>query len=313
MSSSGRTTPARTLADQLRGWSDERLVALLAARPDLATPAPQDSSQLASRAATRSSIHRALDGLDRLELSVLDALLVAGQTTPAQLIAIVHADPDRAAAALQRLLDLALAWETPGGVRALSGVADAMRGVPGIASGLRPVSPEPLADAEVRARLAELSPAAAALLRHVDEHGGEGTTGAARRTVSPSDARSPAEELLSRRLLVPREGSSVVLPGEVGLALRGGRTTTEPVDDVPGLATSSRDASLVARSAAGAAFDVVRRGELLLDHWGVAPPSVLRSGGLAVRDLKAVARELHVDESEAALVVEVALSAGLIA
>ena len=313
MSSSGRTTPARTLADQLRGWSDERLVALLAARPDLATPAPQDSSQLASRAATRSSIHRALDGLDRLELSVLDALLVAGQTTAAQLISIVHADPDRAAAALQRLLDLALAWETPGGVRALSGVADAMRGVPGTASGLRPVSPEPLTEAEVRARLAELSPAAAALLRHVDEHGGEGTTGAARRTVSPSDARSPAEELLSRRLLVPREGSSVVLPGEVGLALRGGRTTTEPVDDVPELATSSRDASLVARSAAGAAFDVVRRVELLLDHWGVAPPSVLRSGGLAVRDLKAVARELHVEESEAALVVEVALSAGLIA
>ena len=53
--------------------------------------------------------------------------------------------------------------------------------------------------------------------------------------------------------------------------------------------------------------------ELLLDHWGVAPPSVLRSGGLAVRDLKAVARELHVDEAGAALVVEVALSAGLIA
>src|SRR6478752_7227078 len=71
MSSSGRTTPARTLADQLRSWPDDRLVALLRARPDLATPAPQDSSQLASRAATRSSIHRALDGLDRLELPCL--------------------------------------------------------------------------------------------------------------------------------------------------------------------------------------------------------------------------------------------------
>ncbi|MBS2939385.1 helicase C-terminal domain-containing protein [Nocardioides sp. J2M5] len=313
MSSQRRATPARTLADQLRGWPDERLVALLGARPDLATPAPQDSAQLASRAATRSSIHRALDGLDRLELSVLDALVVVGQTTPERLVEVVHADPDRTAAALQHLLDLALAWEAPGGVRALTGVADAMRGAPGPLSGLRPSSPEPASPEVVATLVDELSPAAQALLRHVDAHGGEGTTGAARRTVTPADASSPAEELLARRLLVPREGSTVVLPGEVGLALRGGRTTTEPVDDVPGLATSSRDPDLVARTAAGAAFDVVRRVELLLDQWGVHPPGVLRSGGLAVRDLKEVARDLHVDEGEAALLVEVALASGLVA
>lgn len=244
---------------------------------------------------------------------MLDALLVAGQTTSEGVISIVWADGARTARALQRLLDLALAWEAPGGIRALTGVADAMRGMPAGISGLRPSSPEPASPEEVTARLAGLSPAAMALLRHVDAHGGEGTTGSARRTVSPDQAATPAEELISRRLLVPREGHTVVLPGEVGLALRGGRTTTEPVDQVPELATSSRDAALVARTAAGAAFDVVRRVELLLDHWGVQPPSVLRSGGLAVRDLKAVARELHVDEEGAALIVEVALASGLIA
>ncbi|WP_242498246.1 helicase-associated domain-containing protein [Nocardioides glacieisoli] len=225
----------------------------------------------------------------------------------------MHADPARAGEAVERLLDLALAWEAPGGIRALSGVADAMRGMPGLVSGLRPSSPEPPSPDRVASLLAELSPAATAMLRHVDAHGGEGTTGSARRTVSPEQAASPAEELISRRLLVPRDGDTVVLPGEVGLALRGGRTTTEPVDEVPPLATTSRDPALVARTAAGAAFDVVRRTELLLDHWGVQPPSVLRSGGLAVRDLKLVARELHVDEVGAALLVEVALSAGLIA
>lgn len=286
---------------------------LLRARPDLATPAPQDSSQLASRAATRSSIHRALDGLDRLELSVLDALLVAGQTTSEGLISIVRADEGRTTLALQRLLDLALAWEAPGGIRALSGVADAMRGMPAGVSGLRPISPDAATPDEVAARLAGLSPAATALLGHVDAHGGEGTTGSARRTVSPDQAATPAEELISRRLLVPREGHTVVLPGEVGLVLRGGRTTTERVDELPDLATTARDAALVARTAAGAAFDLVRRVELLLDHWGVQPPSVLRSGGLAVRDLKAVARELHVEQEGAALIVEVALAAGLIA
>ena len=313
MSSPRAATPARTLADQLRTWSDDRLAELLRDRPDLATPAPQDSSQLASRAATRSSIHRALDGLDRLGLSVLDALLVAGQTTIDEVISIVLADEDDVRRALGRLLNLALAWEAPGGIRALSGIADAMRGQPGGASGLRPRSPEPATPDVVAASLAELSPAAVALLRHVDAHGGEGTTGSARRTVSAAEAATPVEELIARRLLVPRDGTTVVLPGEVGLALRGGHTTTEPVGSPPDLAATRRDPALAARTAAGAAFDVVRRMELLLDHWGVAPPTVLRSGGLAVRDLKSVATELHVDGPGAALIVEIALAAGLIA
>src|SRR5690606_38059627 len=80
------TTGHRTLADQLRSWSDERLTRLLHERPDLATPAPHDSGQLATRAATRSSVLRALDQLTLLELSVLDALVVVGQTSPARLV-----------------------------------------------------------------------------------------------------------------------------------------------------------------------------------------------------------------------------------
>lgn len=302
------TTGYRTLADQLRSWPDERLSRLLHERPDLATPAPHDSGQLASRAATRSSLLRALDQLTRAELCVLDALVVVGQTTEAELCTVVNARAESVTDAVRRLLDLALAWESPQGVRALTAVAELVT-----ISGLHPVSPDAPPPDQVRARLDELSPAARALLEHVLESGGEATTGTARHTVLPEDAETPAEELLARRLLIPRSGGVVVLPGEVGIALRGGRTTVAPVDEVPELATAERAQELVDRAASGAAFEAVRRVELLLDAWGLTPPGSLRSGGLGVRDLKATALLLHVDEPTAALLVEVASAAGLIA
>lgn len=313
MSEVGSAGPGfRTLAEQLRAWPDGRLTRLLRDRPDLTTPAPHDSGQLASRAATRTSVVRALDQLSMVELSVLDALVVAGQTPAAQLPALLHADEVVVAAAAERLVDLCLAWESTGGLRPLTGVVEAMAaGSPGT-SGVRPRSDDAPTRERVLALLAELGPEARAMLDHVDAHGGQATSGSARATISPDQAETPLEELLSRRLLVPR-GGVLVLPGEIGLALRDGRTTREPVDRVPEIATTSRSAALVDRAAAGAAFEAVHRVELLLDHWGIEPPGELRGGGLSVRDLKAAAGLLHTSERVAALLVEVAHTAGLLA
>ena len=304
--------PPRTLADQLRGWSDERLATLLRSRPDLAAPAPQDTAQLASRAAVRSSLLRAMDTLTRLELTTLEALAMLGPLGREELVGVVHADPTATSAALDRLLDLAVAWTSPEGIRALSAVADGLTGS-ATSSGLHPRSGGPEGEpGDVEARLSRLGPEARALLGHLDRHGGEGTT-AAQPPGSVREAQTPAEELLALRLVLPKAGGVVIVPGEVALALRGGRTTREPVDDEPSLAATARASEIVERVAAGAAFEAVRRVELLLDHWGTHPPVALRSGGLGVRDLKAAALLLHVDEPVAALLVEAAASAQLLA
>ena len=53
---------------------DAALVTLLRARPDLLSPVPSDLASLAARAATRPSVSRALDQLDRFGLQVVEVL-----------------------------------------------------------------------------------------------------------------------------------------------------------------------------------------------------------------------------------------------
>ena len=308
------TTAYRTLADQLRGWPVERLSRLLHQRPDLATPAPHDSGQLASRAATRSSVLRALDQLNRFELCVLDALVVVGQTSADDLVDVVHGDAASVHTALDRLLDLALAWESPQGLRALTTVAESL--TPGHARRQRPATGL-RRPADRRRGPASGSPRCR---RRPERCSSTSSTrvarrrpGAARQTVLPEDAKTPAEELLAHRLLVPRPGGArdAARRGRPGAArrphddvrrrraARPGHLRARPGDGRPG----GRGRGLRGRTPGGA--DARRSGAL-------QPPAALRSGGLGVRDLRALATELHVDEPTAALLVEVASAAGLL-
>ena len=346
MSSTGPSAPPRTLADQLRGWPDKRLAGLLSARPDLASPAPQDSSQLASRASTRASVLRALDQLDRLELTVLDALVVLGGRAPTQRVAeLVHAAPGRVTTALRRLADLALVWGAEDDLRTVTAVVDTLgttvsglgppieqllsgAGPERVAALLTDLGAESTGDraADVR-RVTELlsdpsvvaglvqacDPAARSMLDHLERTGAGGVSEHARRPARTATATAPVEQLVARGLLLAKDARHLVVPREVGLALREGRTTRDDVGVPPPLVLAERASRLVNQAAAGAAYELVHRVELLLDHWGNQPPAGLRQGGLAVRDLKATAQLLHGDERTAGLVVEIAAAAGLVA
>ncbi len=338
-------TAPRTLADQLRSWSDEQVAALLTARPDLASPVPQDSSQLASRIGTRASVQAAVDQLTQLELTVLDAVVALGGTASAELLrARVNAAPENVDRALDRVRRMALVWGADDALRALSSLSDIVGtrlsrlGSPAAAllaaygparvtllardlgvapSGSRhqdvAAVAEALADcATVDRLLAEVDPQARAILEHLDREGKDGSVESTERSTSRPGG-GPVEQLLTRGLLVARDSRHVAVPREVAICLRDGRTTRHRADAEPALLTADRDQALVDRTAAGAAFELVRHVELLLEHWGTAPPAALRTGGLGVRELKAASELLHLDERTAALHVELALAADLLA
>ncbi|MEO5654189.1 MAG: helicase-associated domain-containing protein [Marmoricola sp.] len=278
------TATPRTLAEQLRDWPDERLATLLAERPDLATPAPHDSSQLAARVVVKASVLRALDLLDSLELAVLQALVQGAD--PAE---VVSASQPAVRRAEERLAALALVWGTP--ARPVLVVGDLLR------------MPEGLPVAEAAGLLEGLAPQGRAILDHLEEQRADGRWGG---------AAGPTADLVATGLLVRRDDHHVTIPWNVRLALHGDRSTVE-VEQAPELAVAERAQSLVDRAAAGAAFEFVRRTELLLDRWSTHPPPALKGGGLGVRELRVAAQLLHVEIGVAALVIETASAAGLLA
>jgi hypothetical protein len=161
--------------------------------------------------------------------------------------------------------------------------------------------------------LSDVGPQARAALEELAWGPPAGRLPNARREVTLATAQSPIEQLLARGLLGATGEDSVVLPREVGLVLRGGRVHRDLSPWAPPLTGTTREQRLADRTAAGQAFTFTRTVEELCEHWSAEPPGVLRTGGLSVRDLKRTAQLLDLPEWTAALVIEVAYAAGLVA
>lgn len=300
--------PPRSLAEDLRSRDDAQLTALIAARPDLARPAPADLTTLAARALTPAGLRQVLDSLDTARLRTLEAAVVAAEPITAEdVAALLGCAAERAAQLLEGLYDLALLWRTTGGYAAPRAVRDAL----GPVAGLAPADPRDATITDPAGLLDALTSQAPAGAREVLDRL---TWGPPTGVVDLRGAVGPAVRWLVDHTLLrgSDDGGSVTLPRPIALALRDGRLHRTPDLDPP--ATRSRilrpeDVDAGAGSVAGELLACV---EAVATAWGDSPPRVLRTGGLAVRDLARTVALTGLDTHGTALVLEVVSAAGLI-
>jgi hypothetical protein len=317
---------ATTFVDQLRSLTDEALGALIQLRPDLVVPVPSDVSALAVRAQSRGSVARCLDTLDEFTLRILDAarLSRSAQTALTSVEAILalaaDAPADDVRVAVDRLRARFLLHGPADALQVVGAVDEVTSPYPaGLGRPADYLDAQAAALCEDRAKLRRTVLAAPPAARAVLDRLAAGPPIGA---LSGAGMAEPVRWLVENHVLVPvsdagraprADGELVELPREVGMLLRrdtgplGELRPYPPVPDSP-----VRDVKSVDSAGAGQVLEVVRTTETLLEALASEPAPVLKTGGLGVRDLKRLARAAAVDESSAALFLEVAYAAGLI-
>jgi hypothetical protein len=292
------TSRVRSLADELRGRSDEQLRALLTLRPDLLAPIPSDLSALAARAGSSPSVLRALDSLDRWSLQVLEAIAALGEDTNEA--AVVAATDPAAQPVIERLIEMALVYRvSEEQLRLPSAVLDAIGSEP---AGLGPITG--IDTTQAAKILEEIPTVAEAVLDRLVWGPPRGSVGDVRH------AGEGVSWLLEHRLLVPIDRTTVALPRELGIHLRGGRIHQRCQTQPPTLAGPTPEK--IDHYGASAAATFLRWCEEILEAWSITPAESLRSGGLGVREIKRATALLDVDEYCAGFVIETLYAAGLI-
>ncbi|MBH0780564.1 helicase-associated domain-containing protein [Nocardia sp. NEAU-351] len=305
-----------TLAAWLAARTDAQLVTLLHVRPDLAVPLPSSMTVLAARAQQRASVLRATDDLDTLEFAVVELLVAhsvrrpAGDATPPHRKTIQAAVKGRATkaaldAALDRLSTRALVWFDGDAVHLVPATAEALPWPLGSTTEL----PDALTETEVDAALSEISPAERALLDKLAATGPRGRSKDAAPTAPPD---RPIQRLLARRLLHLIDEETVELPVTVGQILRDEPVTHPHALTPPKPPQRKYAAAEVNAVAAGEVGELLRHSDGVLESLGAVPAPALRAGGLGVRELRRVAKQIGVEEQRAGLLVELLAAAKLV-
>ena len=287
----------RSFSDYLRSIDDAAFLELFTARPDLVTPVPPDIASLSVRACSAPSLARAIDSLNQWQFQVLEA--AGALNEPFSIKSLVALTHKAAASALEHLIAIGLVYPSNDGMRLPSQLRELIGNEP---AGLGPTSMAQLKLADLESAPAE----AKKVLERLIWGPPRGSVG---------DIKNPGAGvawLLERKFLVPLDQRTVILPREVGLYLRGGKTHKEMFIAAPTLSGVKRDQRQVNLAAIANISTVLRWVEELLNFWAEEPADALRAGGLGVRDLKIIATHLGVDESCTAFIVELAYLASLI-
>lgn len=331
-------------------WTDDDLGVLLKHRPDLARPAPASFAALATRANCRQSLSQAIADLDRFQGAVLHVcallgdgpfgigalcpLLGLGERHHAAVAAAVDALRLRGLLAVEgsgisvpSALHHAIPWPAGLGpparpqlarqprafldrIAILLGVTDKLAA----ARGNKAAAVErAMAGITDRGRIEKvLKSAPAGVQAMFDQVVAEGAAIRSTDLYWIIRQRNHPAGWLHERGLLTIAATGLTLPREVGLALRRGVAfpglTVEPPDlvmaPVPGCEAAGAGAS-----AGAGAVSVVER---LVAGWATRPATVLKNGGLGVREMKRPAKAAGVDEATAAMAAELAFAAGLI-
>jgi hypothetical protein len=311
---------ASNLTDHLRALPDDAIVALLGRRPDLLTPPPTDVPALAARAQSRVSVAQALDGLDLFTIEILDALRLdrdPDNGDAAALSAVIawarSVDAADVRAAVQRLRDLMIVYGPDEAIRLVAAVDEVSSPYPaglGRPAAVLDAGAAALARdaAALRRALLVVPPAGRAVL---DRLAAGPPIGAA----SPETIKDPETTvgaLVARNLLIAVSDDTVELPREVAVALRRDGPLGPLHPAPPGRAYEARSVKVIDSAGTGQVMETVRHAGDILAGLSDEPATVLRTGGMGVRDLRRVARAGGLPEPGAALLLEVTAAAGLL-
>ncbi|HXW79959.1 MAG TPA: helicase-associated domain-containing protein, partial [Acidimicrobiales bacterium] len=323
--------------------SVDEVGSLLRMRPDLALGAPSDLAQLAANALTPASALMFHENADRTTREVLEALCVLPPpvTEPSLASALGSAPGELSPLLVGLRLAVMVLIEADGSVVVNPGLASGLQcparlGPPAAALlghetnsqlmavakrlGLSPNGNKTdlvnrlaraLSEPRRMALLLEAAPAGAADVAAKATHWPQLELNYGAAELARHD-NNPVGWCLHRSLLVATRYSTVVMPREVGLALRGGRPfpgfTTVP----PQLVLRSADQEALDSMAAGAALRLVRDVEAVCEALSELPAKPLQAGGLGVKELRRLGKSVDQPEQAVAQLVELAGWAGLV-
>ncbi len=321
VSANAKSRP-RSLADDIRVRSDQALETLLSARPDLVHPVPTDITQLAVRATTAPSVGAALDSLNKIQLSICEVFAALPEPVTREQI---HEGVQSATGynkvivdeTIDALYDLGLLWGADDDLHLVRVARESFGAFPcglateyrGFKSQVRTYFDEP---ESLRELIANAPEDCVAVINQLLWKTPVGSMRNAQRKLTIENAKSPLEWLLVRELLVATSADTVVVPREVALILRNDALLSELNVQAPLPDDHDVDSRRLDETGAHAALDFIRLVETLLESWSIEPPSQLKGGGLAIRDLAGAVELLRVSEHLTALVVEVSVASGLL-